>query len=121
MLILTYILSLITYSKYFFIGFKKWFLVEKTLYKHVNILLSLAINGIADDAVRKWKKYKKLLKYLILIKSIFHPKVNSFNMSGKALNIYLRILNTSVFRHLIYDKLTKILSTYGEPLFVISF
>jgi hypothetical protein len=112
---------LITYSKYFFIDFKKWFLVEKTLYKHVNILLSLAINGIVNDAVRRWKEYKELLKYLILIKSIFHPRVNSFNMPGKALNIYLRILNTSVFKHLIYDKLTKILSVYEGPFFVIFF
>jgi hypothetical protein len=41
-------------------------------------------------------------------------------MSSKALNIYLRILNTSVFKHLIYSKLAEILSVYGEPLFIIS-
>jgi hypothetical protein len=114
-------LSLVTYSKCLFIGFKKWFLIKKTLYKHVDILLPLAINGIADGAVRRWKECKELLEYLILIKSIFHPRVNSFNMLGKALNVYLRILNTSVFRYLICGKLAEILSVYKEPFFVISF
>jgi hypothetical protein len=113
-------LSLVAYSKYFFIGFKKWFLIEKALYEHVDVLLPLAINGIADSAVRRWKGCKELLKYLILIKSIFHLRVNSFNMPDKALNIYLRILNASVFRYLICGKLAEILSAYGESFFVIS-
>jgi hypothetical protein len=41
-------------------------------------------------------------------------------MPDKALNVYLRILNASVFRHLICSKLAEILSAYGGPLFVIS-
>jgi hypothetical protein len=41
-------------------------------------------------------------------------------MLSKALNVYLRILNTSVFRYLIYGKLAEILSVYGESLFIIS-
>jgi hypothetical protein len=90
------------------------------LYEHVDVLLPLAINGIADGAVRRWKECKELLEHLILIKSIFYPRINSFNMSDEALNVYPRILNASVFRHLICGKLAEILSVYGGPLFVIS-
>jgi hypothetical protein len=114
------VLSLIAYSKCLLIGLKKWFLVEKALYEHVDVLLPLAINGIADGAVRRWKGCKELLEHLILVESIFHPRVNSFDMPGEALNVCPRILNASVFRHLICGKLAEILSAYGGPLFIIS-
>jgi hypothetical protein len=41
------------YSKYFFINFKKRFFLEKTLYKYINIFLTLAVNDILNNIVRK--------------------------------------------------------------------
>jgi hypothetical protein len=96
-----------------FIGFKKWFFLEEALHKHVDVLLSLAINYVADGAIRKWKRRKKLLKHLILVKSIFYPKVNGLNMPSKALNVCPRILDITVFRHSVYNELMEILAVYG--------
>jgi hypothetical protein len=42
-------------------------------------------------------------------------------MFNKALNIYLRILNTSGFKYLIYNKLAEISLIYKKSFFVISF
>jgi hypothetical protein len=98
------VLSLIAYSKCLLIGLKKWFLVEKALYEHVDVLLPLAINGIADDAVRRWKGCKELLEHLILVESIFHPRVNSFDMSNEALHLGLGVLDGSVFGHAVVDQ-----------------
>jgi hypothetical protein len=51
--LLSYALELATYSECLLIGLKEWSLFEEALYKHVDILLPLAIDGIADDAVRR--------------------------------------------------------------------
>jgi hypothetical protein len=112
-------LELAACSEYLLIGLK-WFLFKEALYNHVDILLPLAINYIADDAVRRWKRRKKLLKYLILVKSIFHFRVNNLDMPSKALNVCLRILDIAVFRHSVYNELMEILTAYGWSFLAVS-
>jgi hypothetical protein len=119
-MLLSCTLELAAYSECLLIGLKKWFLFEEALYKHVDVLFSLAINDIADGIIRRWKGYKKLLKYLILVKSIFYPRVNGFNVSSEALNVCLRILNAFIFKYLIYGELAEILSAYERFFLFIS-
>jgi hypothetical protein len=97
-------LKLAAYSEYSLVSLKKGFLLKEALYKYINIFLTLAVNGISDGIVRKWKGSKELLKYLILVKSIFHLRVNSFNMSSEALHLGLGVLNGSVFRHAVVNQ-----------------
>jgi hypothetical protein len=99
-----YTLKLAAYSECSFISFKKGFLLEETLHEYINVFLTLAVNGISDGIVRRWKGSKKLLKYLTLIKSIFHSRVNSFNMSSKALHLDLGVLDSSVFGYAVVDQ-----------------
>jgi hypothetical protein len=113
-------LKLAAYSECSLVSLKKGFFLEEALHEYINVFLTLAVNGISDGIVRRWKGSKELLKHLTLVESIFHPRVNSFDMPGEALNVCPRILNASVFRHLICGKLAEILSAYGGPLFIIS-
>jgi hypothetical protein len=118
--LLSYTLELASYNECLLIGLKKWFLLEEALHKHVDVLLFLAINYVADGAVRRWKRRKKLLEHLILVESIFHLRINGLNMPSKALNIYPRILNIAVFRYSVYDELIEILAAYGWPFLTVS-
>jgi hypothetical protein len=101
--LILYTLKLAAYSECFFISFKKGFLLKKALYKYINIFLTLAVNGISDDIVRRWKESKELLKHLTLVKNIFHLRINSFDISNKALHLGLSVLDGSVFRYAVVD------------------
>jgi hypothetical protein len=96
-------LKLAAYSECFLVSLKKGFFLEEALYKYINVFLTLAVNGISDGIVRRWKGSEELLKHLILVKSIFHPRVNSFNMSNEALHLGLGVLDGSVLRHAVVD------------------
>jgi hypothetical protein len=41
-------------------------------------------------------------------------------MLSKALNVYLRILNITVFRYSVYNELIEILAAYGWPFLTVS-
>jgi hypothetical protein len=41
-------------------------------------------------------------------------------MPSKALNVYLRILDITVFRHSVYNELIEILAAYGWPFLTVS-
>jgi hypothetical protein len=60
------------------------------------------------------------LEHLILVKGIFHLRVNGLDMPSKALNVCPRVLNVAVFRYSVYDELIKILAAYGWPFLIIS-
>jgi hypothetical protein len=96
-------LKLAAYSECSLVSLKKGFFLEEALHEYINVFLTLAVNGISDGIVRRWKGSKELLKHLTLIKSIFHPRVNSFNMFSEALHLGLGVLNGSVFRYAVVN------------------
>jgi hypothetical protein len=65
----------------FFVVFKGEFLLKEALKENVYILLSLAVDSIAYNVVRRWKGYKKLLKHLCLVKRVLYSGVNGLNYS----------------------------------------
>jgi hypothetical protein len=95
---------LTAYSEYSLVSLKKEFLLKEALYKYINVFLTLAVNGISDGIVRRWKGSKKLLKHLILVKNIFHLRVNSFDMSSEALHLGLGVLDGSVLRYAVVNQ-----------------
>jgi hypothetical protein len=99
-----YTLKLAAYSEYFLVSLKKGFLLEEALHEYINIFLTLAVNGISDGIIRRWKGSKELLKHLILIKSIFHLRVNSFDISSEALHLGLGVLDGSVLRYAVVNQ-----------------
>jgi hypothetical protein len=97
-------LKLAAYSECSFVSLKKGFLLKKALHEYINVFLTLAVNGISDGIVRRWKGSKELLKYLTLVKSIFHPRVNSFDMSSEALHLGPDVLDGSVLGYAVVDQ-----------------
>jgi hypothetical protein len=65
----------------FFVIFKRGFFLKKALKENVYILLSLIVDNIAYNVVRRWKRYKELLKHLCLVKRVLHGRVNDLNYS----------------------------------------
>jgi hypothetical protein len=96
-------LKLAAYSECSLVSLKKGFLLEETLYEYINIFLTLAVNGISDGIVRRWKGSKELLKHLTLVKSIFHPRINNFNMSSETLHLGLGVLDGSVLGYAVVN------------------
>jgi hypothetical protein len=64
-----------------FVVFKRGFFLKKTLKENIYILLSLAVDNIAYNVVRRWKGCKELLKHLCLVKRVLYNKVNGLNYS----------------------------------------
>ena len=97
-------LKLAAYSECSLVSLKKGFLLEEALHEYINVFLTLAVNGISDGIVRRWKGSKELLKHLTLVESIFHPRVNSFDMSSEALHLGPGVLDGSVLGHAVVDQ-----------------
>ena len=70
-----------TRCKDFFVVLKGRFLLEESLEEDINLLLSLAVNGITYSVVRRWERCEELLEHLRLIKRALHARVNSLDYS----------------------------------------
>jgi hypothetical protein len=93
----------------FFVIFERGFFLKKALKENIYILLSLTIDSIAYSVVRRWEGYKKLLKYLRLVKRVFHSRVNGLNHSRQTLDVGPGILDTTIFGHLVGHEFVEVL------------
>jgi hypothetical protein len=80
---------------------KKGFLFQEALNEYIDIFFPLTVDCVLNYIIGKEKRYKKLLKYLYLVKCVFYTRVNSLNIFNKVLYFYLGVLDIFIFRYIV--------------------